>query len=119
MRAFSQAVRYWVADISPLELHVGFAGPKVSKRWKHLARILQEGFAAGDMPESRRELLAGIGRRLGKGVKGRRFLFLRKQTRSFRTPARPMIEPFWKAYRNDAWRNIRRNYQRKLKGERI
>lgn len=119
MRTFSKAIRYWVAKRKPLELHVGFAGPKISKRWKYLAKIQQEGFTTGDMPAGRRRILAEIGGRLGKGARGKKYLFLKKSTRRFKTPPRPIIAPFWRANQDNAWRNIRANFKRKLKGERI
>jgi hypothetical protein len=119
MKTFAKAVRYHIADRDPIELHIGFAGPKVSKRWKYLAKKQQEGFDSGDMPEGRRRYLARIGGRLGARAKGKKFLFLKKSTRRFKTPARPMIAPFWDGHQAQAWRNVRRNFKRKLKGERI
>jgi len=118
LRRLAIAVRYFVADRDPLELHIGWAGPKVSKRWKHLAQVLQMGFTHG-MSELTRAGLIGTGSRMSKRAKGRRYHFLKKTTQLFTTPARPIMVPFWQAYRHESLKNIAENFRRKMRGERI
>jgi len=118
LRRLAIALRYHILKRDPLQIEVGWAGPRVSKRWKFLAQALQEGFT-GTMSEATRESLAETGARLGKRSKNRRYFFLKKSTRRFKTPARPIMEPFWRAYRDDARRNITSNFRRKMRGERI
>lgn len=48
-----------------------------------------------------------------------RYYFIRKSTTTFHIPPRPIIEPFWRAHQDEAWRNIRANWKRKMRGERI
>jgi len=118
LRRLALAVRYFVADRDPLQLEIGWTGPYVSRRWKHLAKIQQQGFTSG-MTEGAREGFISTGARLGRRAKARRYHFLKKNTRRFITPARPIMEPFWDAQRRDAWDNIRNNFRRKMRGERI
>lgn len=48
-----------------------------------------------------------------------KYTLLKKGTASFKTPARPIIEPFMKAQGFRILRNIEDNFDRKMKGERI
>ncbi len=48
-----------------------------------------------------------------------RFFFLRKSTRKGKVPARPIIDPFWRAHKEEARRNITANFHRLMRGERI
>lgn len=133
LRRLGTAVRYYIPSGGPWRMLIGWVGPGVSKAWKKLARIHQEGFETPVTPELRRRF-----RRAGAALKGRwtgslgrsgarvmtenknaKFFFLRKETRVLRTPARPILDPFWRAHRKEAERNIRRNWTRKLRGERI
>lgn len=94
-------------------------GPGVSKSWKRIAEFQQTGGMVR-IPEERRGALAEIGARLQRRRKPEaRFFFLRKGTTQFRVPPRPIIEPFWRAHENEAFRNIKANFKRKMKGERI
>lgn len=102
---------------------VGFVDPnrgaKLSKKWVYLAFALQEGDEVPLTEATRKRFL----KRGGQLVKGQdpaaRFFFIKKQTRSIRIPARPIIDPFWAAHRGEASRNILANFKRKMAGERI
>lgn len=149
LRRLHIGVRYFVPSTRPNEVHVGWVGPQystfasrdglargydyepgwdkrisVSGSWRGLAKKHQEGFTE-ELTERRREYFAGWGAEISKstfgGKKSRRraVFFLRKETRRMRTPARPILEPFWASERGDARINIRVNFRRKLRGERI
>ena len=118
LRRLAVAVRYFVADYDPLVVQVGWTGPRVSKRWQYLAKVLQEGFVHGMRPETRAGIIS-TGGRMTKRSEGKRYHFLRRTTRRFETPARPIMEPFWRAHQDDARKNIAANFRRKLRGERI
>lgn len=112
------AVRYFVPSKSPFTMEIGFVGPKISKSWKRLAKKQQKGFTAEMKPERRRYFIRA-GAALSKRVKTRKYMFLRKTTTRFRTPARPIIEPFWASQEARAMQNIKANFARKWRGERI
>ena len=112
------AVRYYVKSRFPFLMEIGFVGPKVSKSWKRLAQKHQEGFTGTMKPERRAEFIRA-GALMSKRVKTRKYMFLRKTTTSFRTPARPIIEPFWDSQEARAMQNIKANFARKWRGERI
>lgn len=48
-----------------------------------------------------------------------KYFFLRKSTTSFRLPPRGIIDAFWERHKEEATANIKENYERILKGERI
>jgi len=97
-------------------------GEKLSKSWKRLARLHQEGFVR-TVTEAQRRYYARRGSKLvgktGRRLKAAKFFFLKKGTTTFRTPARPIIDPFWAAHRGEAERNVKSNFEKKLRGERI
>jgi len=111
-------VRYHVVSERPYALAVGWVGPVewTSKRWRRLAQLHQEGFTRTITGRQRR-WLARRGGELGKIEGGDTPFFLRKTTRTFNTPARPMMHPFWQAYREQSIRNIHRNFKRKAAGK--
>lgn len=117
LRRLSLGVRYHVTRWDPVQMHVGWTGPRVSRRWKFLAKKLQEGFRTRVTPGIR-EYLASYGGGM-RSRQARRYFFLRRNTRYLRTPARPIMDPFWRAHETDARRNIVRNFRRKMRGERI
>ncbi len=96
---------------------------RLSMRWKQLLQKHQEGtdiLYSG----SRRELgrrMARIGGRLKKkGDPDAKYFFLRRGSgRKLGVKNRPIVDPYWEAHEAEAWRNIRKNYRRKLRGERI
>lgn len=123
LRALALGVRYhWTKE--PFTVRVGWAGKdarqraRVSKSWKRLASIHQEGFTRTPTEKARR-YFARYGGSLSKRSKFRKVFFLRRETEHFHTPARPIMDPFWRRYEGEAWQAIRRDYRRKLRGERI
>jgi hypothetical protein len=117
LRRLATAVRYHVTR-DPFSMAVGWVGPRVSKSWKRIAEEHQKGFTI-PVTDPMREYLAQRGARLGKRSRFRRVFFLRASTREFQVPARPILDPFWERHREAVWRQIRRDYRRKLRGERI
>lgn len=117
LKRLAVAVRYFVQNL-PFEFRVGWTGPKVSKSWKRIAKLQQEGFIR-PVTQSLRKSFARSGSAMPIRSKAKIYMFLRKSTKTFKTPARPIIDPFWRSEKGRAWRNIRRNYQLKLQGRRI
>jgi len=116
-------VEYKNRDINLSFGFVARRGGRLSSAWKALLLKHQEGI---DIlySGSRRALgrrMARIGGRLKKrGDPDAKFFFLRKRTgRRIGIPKRPMIEPFWRAHKNEARVNIAKNFRRKMRGERI
>lgn len=130
LRDLALGVKYhWTKE--PFTVRVGWTGPdrrgirgdarqkdRVSKSWKWLASIHQEGFTRTPTKKARR-YFARYGGSLSKRSKFRKVFFLRRETEQFHTPARPIMDPFWRRYEGEAWQAIRRDYRRKLRGERI
>lgn len=117
LRRLALGVRYHMRQRDPVEMRIGWVGPRVSKRWKLLAKMLQEGFST-PVTSGIRSYLA----RYGAGLRdrsARKYFMLRKETRMLRTPPRPIIDPFWRAHENQARRNIAANFLRKMRGQRI
>jgi len=110
------------------QFHMSFGfvatrGGRLSSSWKQLLIKHQEGIDVL-YGYSRKELgihFANIGARLKKrGDPDARFFFLRRSSgRRLEIPPRPMIEPFWKAHKSEARRNIAKNFRLKLAGKRI
>lgn len=117
LRRLATAVRYQV-DREPFAFRFGWVGPKVSKSWKRIAARQQEGFTA-PVTERQRAFFRHVGGDLSKRSKYKKYFFLKKSTSQLKTPARPILEPFWADNRERAWRHIAANYRRKLAGERI
>jgi len=117
LRRLGSVVRYFVSSKDPFVFRVGWVG-RLSKKWKDLARIHQEGFSR-TVSDKKREEFAEMGGTFPRGDPRRKRFFIRETTSSFRTPARPIMDPFWTAYRDDAWRNIKTNWKRKMAGLRI
>lgn len=117
-RSMGSIIRYHVEKNDPVEVAVGWSGPKISNSYKRLALALQEGFESS-VTDRRREFFARAGGRLGRRRQFRKYFFIKKSTTVFRTPARPVIAPFWEAHRAEAWKNVRENFRRKMRGERI
>jgi hypothetical protein len=108
-------------DIKPghdFQIAVGWVGSQSSTTMKRLATIHQEGFKGG-MKDNVRRFLAKEGVALPEKSRKRKYYFIRKETKTFVTPARPIMVPFWAKYRAISWNNIRNNYARKLRGEYI
>ena len=131
---FGSRIGYEVLDKSPYVLKIGFVGPASSSTWRKMAQKHQRGFTtSADAPYFRRtrrnvtirELFAREGAKVNYKIYGgaktlrRKVFFLRASTTTLRTPARPMIDPFWRANRAEALRNILDNTRRKMRGEYI
>jgi hypothetical protein len=117
LRRLALGVRYDIKRRDPVEMHVGWVGARVSKRWKTLARVLQKGFVT-QVTARKRRYLASYGGDL-RDRSARKYFMLHKNTRFLKTPARPIMSPFWRAHENEARRNIVSNFRRKMRGERI
>ena len=48
-----------------------------------------------------------------------KYFFIRQATTTFVLKARNAIQPFWDAHRDEAQRNVKSNFERKMRGERI
>lgn len=118
MRRLALAVRYRVADKDPFDFRIGWTGPGVSKKWKYLAETLQAGFTKR-VTEKQRRFFRQLGGQMTKRSKIRKYLFLKKTTTHMTTPARPILDPFWRVHEDRSWREIKKNYRRKLAGKRI
>ncbi len=111
-------------DKRDMSAKVGWVGPRSSPTMKRLAKQHQEGFTgplrSGKYSGSfKRGYFAAKAGRMSGRSKGRKFLFIRRSTKSFRTPARPIIDPFYSMHKKEIFPNIRRNFKRKMKGQRI
>lgn len=118
LRRLAIAVRYFIKDQRPFDMRIGWTGPRVSKSWQRIAQKQQEGFMS-PMSQSRREFFRAKGALMSMRSKARIYMFIRKSTCRFKTPARPILDPFWRAEEDRAWRNIRKNFRLKMKGQRI
>lgn len=142
LAALARAVRYAVTRKKPYTVNVGFIQPTsgyfgISKRWINLARLHQEGFTRNITPAMRLMIVRSGARKAGwkniggdtsytgsyagnlEAMAGNSPFFLRKETTQFRTPARPIIAPFWQAHQASVRRNIQTNFRRKMAGQRI
>lgn len=100
-----------------LAVSVGFTSG-LSNSWRRIGRRQQEGFSRA-ISKKQRRWLARIGGTISKFSKLRKFFFLKKSTRQFRNPRRPIIDPFWRAERARTERNLVSNFEKKMSGERI
>jgi hypothetical protein len=143
LSALWRAVRYKVHSKSPLRMEIGAADTRAERRstegidalggmgrawarsglsasWVTLFAKQQAGFRT-PVTEQIREFLAGIGGALSakKGkAKGRaRYFFLRKETTEFVTPARDIIDAFWRSHLGEMERNMRTWFNEKIAKE--
>jgi hypothetical protein len=114
---FAAFVRYEIEKM-PFQMRIGFTGPRVSKKIKDLVVKHEKGFTRAISQALRRYIIAE-GVRRGKIEGGRMPYFLKKSTRVFRTPSRPIIGPFWEDVKKDVFLDIRQDFRRKMRGERI
>jgi len=131
LASLAHLVRYKATRPSgKFNVEVGFVAPKMKTRnWMQLVGMHQKGESFDILYSGSRSYLgrrlANIGGRLKKaGDPDARFFFLRKTAgykggRRGQLPARPEIDPFWKANKGQAQRNITNNWERKMAGERI
>lgn len=105
------------------QVEVGFTY-KRSPAWaREAAWHQQEGFTR-PVTHSMRRFFARMGGRRSASRSRRqkglaRWLFLSKRTNVLKTPARPIIDPFWKWQRQMAIERIKRNYVIKMQGKRF
>jgi len=91
---------------------------KMSKSWKRIFMIQQEGFSSR-IDKYRKKSIARRGGELGKRSKLRRHFFLKKGTNIFKTPARPVIDPFWEKWNQRSLSRMSDNFHKKMDGKRI
>ena len=120
------AVRYSTEKVGETtHLSVGFDGPQSSKTWRRIAHRVQEGGEVDANMHIFGSTLKELWRRIGGDYKkGRgkniaKYYFLRKETEKLQVPERKIVEPFWDANKTEAEKNIRSNFERKMRGERI
>jgi hypothetical protein len=118
LRRLAIAIRYFIKDFRPLDMRIGWVGPRTSKSWKRIAKLQQEGFTR-PVAEKRRKSFAALAAAMSEKSPARPYMFLKKSTKMLTTPARPILDPFWRTEKQRAWRNIQRNYRLKMKGQRI
>lgn len=125
-----RAVRYRVSKTGKFSVQVGFVehttgSRKLGRHWRRIAKLQQKGFTRLIPAGLRKMIIArGAGLLQAKGfssgdMNGKTPFFLRKTTRQFRTPGRKIVQPFWQKERDPAMQQIRQNYRKKMKGERI
>lgn len=92
----------------------------LSKSWLYLARAHQEGFNEQISDFQRRHLrrIGGEIKKKGDNRMAAPFFLLRGRQRFF-TPARPIVDPFWRANQGSSPARIRANFDAKLRGENI
>jgi hypothetical protein len=112
------AVGYYDPKKDPIEMSFGFTGPKLSKSWKRISLFQQEG-GTRPVSDAFRKSLLHRAESLPKRSIARKYLFIRKSTTQFTTPARPIKEPFWRSKKEKTKREVIENFRRKLRGERI
>lgn len=118
------AVRYHVERSPGYEAHVGFTkkSPKAAF-FRAMAKKHAEGFTQRITDRQRRYIIKQGARRLhghrDAEAVSRTPYYLRKSTKTFRTPPRPIMEPFWEKHERLAMANIRKNFRLKLMGKRI
>lgn len=91
-------------------------GAITHKSWRWLAELHQRGFKKNVTDAMRFSLY-----RRADEVRGteREYLKIKESTTKFETDPRPIINPFWEDSRRDTIRDIRVNWERKMRGERI
>lgn len=116
------AVRYNVTR-QPFSVAVGFVQPggsanQISNTWRRIAKEQQAGFSR-NVTQAQRDAFAKRGAELGTVEGGNTPFFLKKTTKTMRTPGREIVKPFWQKHQAAAKRNIRSNFKQKMAGRRI
>ncbi len=124
LRRLAAAVTYDVHDAG-MTVRVGFT-PRSAAWARRAAERQQTGFTSRVTDRMRQHFRhVGAGRLFGRLMRGqtmdqqdwqRRVLFLRGRTTHLKTPARPIIEPFWRHARGQVVAAIRKNFREKLAG---
>ncbi|MFH1616658.1 MAG: hypothetical protein ABIG61_16440 [Planctomycetota bacterium] len=91
---------------------------KMSGSWKRIFMKQQEGFTSSISKLSRARAIR-TGARISKGSRLRKHFFLLKKTTTFKTPARPVIDPFWQKWEKLSMQRMSDNFHKKMAGQRI
>ena len=119
LRYLANGVRYRVRKKAPYEIVVGWTAPgRKGAFFRKIAEKEQTGFTE-NISDALRKRIIRRGTELGKMEGAATPFFLRKTTTRFHTPARPIIEPFWRKYRPNMNRQIHKNFKLKMAGKRI
>jgi len=110
-------VKYSVRKANPFTMAVGFI-PEKSGGWVNMAEKHQKGFDREITP-GLRKIIINRGGKLGTVEGGSSPFFLKRSTKRFKTPARPLVSPFWEHHHAQFERDIIKNFKAKLAGERI
>ena len=89
-----------------------------SQSWRRLAYKHQKGFSR-KVTDPQRASLLRRGHSVSDPQLKRLFVGTALHTQEFHTPSRPIIEPFWQQYEKSTIAEIRKNWSRKMRGERI
>lgn len=121
-----KAIRYNAAgDNSHYKVEIGATDTRrerLSQSWKNIFTETQQGVVK-QVTDSMRKRLIALGETLkekrGKAKGRAKFFFLKPTTTQFKTPARDIIDTFLNANESNIMPNIRSNFERKIRGERI
>lgn len=93
-------------------IEAGFVkkGGRGSNVYINLAKLHQQGFKS-QISEKRRRYFAVLGKTLPMRSKFRKFFFIRKATKYFEVPARPIIDPFWEAHSHTITHDVKARYR--------
>ncbi|MBI9092200.1 MAG: hypothetical protein JEZ12_23555 [Desulfobacterium sp.] len=117
LRSLATGVRYAVRDKKPYTMAVGFI-PERSGGWIKTAEKHQKGFER-TISHGQRKLIVGRGGRLGVAEGSNTPFFLKRSTKKFKTPGRPLVAPFWAHHHDQFQKNIAKNFKAKMAGKRI
>ena len=118
----ASGVTYNIRRKPELDMRIGFTR-RSNPFLRRMAEAHTTGFTKRIGTRLRRAIIAEGARRI-RGHRDADYItqtpfFLRKSTKSFKTPPRPIVGPFWLKHRDQAWRDIRDRFRRKRAGERI
>ena len=99
-------------------VRIGWVPKSASSTYRRIAELMQKGGTHG-MKDSARHALRRAGQRMGKRSSTRKYFFIRKTTQTFHTPARPVIDPYFRAHRMEFLASIHNKWRAKMIGERI
>ena len=110
-----------VMSAKDLKVEVGLVDTrqeKISKSWIRIFTRQEAGFTQKVTTRQRR-YLARLGGEMPKTMRLRKHLFLRKGTTMLKTPARPIIGPFFSKWRVLSMHRLSQNFDKKMRGKRI
>jgi hypothetical protein len=114
------AIRYKVTKEGQFTFEFGAVAGKTSNTWIGIMKRRQEekNYPVTDEMRTRLAKIGTILRGKAKLSEWPAKAFFLKTT-TFKNPARDIIDTFWAAHRHEVGPNIERNFERKLRGERI